>query len=126
MGNFIALRARRAGLHRGQEQQMFFWNFIAINQLVLNLLRARELCQREKCSLNLCVYVNSSKISRARAQAQDWHVIAQIIKTSAWFLEGFWPKKMATSHPVPRTVPGLQADRDQPHCRDWVHPFYFT
>lgn len=87
------MRDSRAGLHRGQEQQMFFWNFIAINQLVLNLLRARELCQREKCSLNLCVYVNTSKISRVRAQAQDWHVIVQIIKTLSWLLERFWPKQ---------------------------------
>lgn len=54
-GNFIALRANRAGLHCGQEQQMFFWNFIAINQLVLNLLRARELSEREMLeSLCLC------------------------------------------------------------------------
>lgn len=55
-GNFIALRANRAGLHCGQEQQMFFWNFIAINQLVLNLLRAGELSEREMLleSLSLC------------------------------------------------------------------------
>lgn len=87
-----------------------FWNFNAINQLVLNLLRARQVCQREKCSFNLCVYVNSSKISRVRAQAQDWCVIVQIIKTLSWFLERFLAK---ANQPPPIQCPEQFQDYKQ-------------